>query len=53
MTGRQRIMAIRVMDKMENIQDSNRVEELKDGTMIYKNENGKTLVTAKMKRIES
>lgn len=44
MTCRQRIMAIRLMEKMEK---SSKVT-IEDGTMVYRNNDGEVLVTARM-----
>ena len=44
MTCKQRIMAIRLMEKMEK---SSKVTK-EDGTMVYRNNDGEVLVTARM-----
>ena len=44
MTCRQRMMAIRLMEKMEK---SSKVTK-EDGTMVYRNNDGEVLVTARM-----
>ena len=51
MTCRQRMMAIRLMEKMEK---SSKVIKEDDGTMVYRNNDGEALVTARMtKKSES
>ena len=51
MTCRQRIMALRLMEKMEK---SSKVTKEDDGTMVYRNNDGEVLVTARMtKKSES
>ena len=51
MTCRQRMMSIRLMEKMEK---SSKVTKEEDGTMVYRNNDGEVLVKAKMEdRMES
>lgn len=45
MTCRQRMMAIRLMEKMDK---SSKVTKEEDGTMVYRNNDGEVLVTARM-----
>ena len=51
MTCRQRMMAIRLIEKMEK---SSKVTKEDDVTMVYRNNDGEALVTARMtKKSES
>lgn len=48
MTARQRIMSIRLMEKMENAYQNNNHVIKEDGTMKYVDNNGNALFEAKM-----
>ena len=52
MTAAQRIRSIRLMEKMEKAYSNNNsnVEKTKNGTLKYKDNDGKVLFEAKMKR---
>ena len=52
MTTAQRIRSIRLMEKMERAYSNNNpcVEKAADGTMKYKDENGKVLFEVRIKR---
>lgn len=54
MTVEQRILAIRIMNEMEQLHsmNSSRVEKDVDGTMKYKDENDNVLIEVKMKRLK-
>lgn len=54
MTANARIRSIRLMEKMErlNQSNSNLVEKAEDGTLNYKDKNGNVLIEAKMKESE-
>ena len=52
MTAAQRIRSIRLMEKMEKAYSDNdtQIEKDEDGTLKYKDKNGKVLFEAKMRR---
>ena len=52
MTVEQRIRSIRLMEKMEKAYSDNdtQIEKDEDGTLKYKDKNGKVLFEAKMRR---
>ena len=52
MTAAQRIRSIRLMEKMDKAYSNNNtnVEKAEDGTLKYKDNDGKVLFEAKMKR---
>ena len=52
MTARQRMMSIRLMEKMEQAYSNGNthVDKAQDGTIEYKDENNKVLIEAKIKR---
>lgn len=53
MTTAQRIRSIRLMEKMDKAYSNNdtQIEKAEDGTLKYKDNDGKVLFEAKMKRL--